>query len=292
MTRQRSLLPLLLAIGCRFAQGDTLLLRNGEKIEGRYLSSTEDSVQFAVDGKPFTYSTRLISEIQFHPGASQPTTQAVTYTGPRGKQQQDQFCGVLTDFVHARNQAASEPNPIRRAQMRPADPWSFEDSLARVFGPNGEFVDWTGHLFFSVSGSDVVFTFQPICGPGSSVTFTNGYPVDQRREARAARIPLSSPLAQKLRDAAPGGNYRVSGHLFPRLVETNSSGHTDSRQHFQGAQPSSVANVTNLSTWSSLRRSLRPASKLDGLRSLRQRSELIGYEISASHCGAAITAAR
>ena len=245
MTIGRVMLPLFVAIGCRLALADTLLLTNGQKIEGRYLSNTPDSVQFGVEGKPFTYSTWLIQEIQFHSGTSQPAAQPPPYTGPRGKQQQDQFCKVLTDFIHARNKTASEPNPIRRAQMDPADPWSFEDSIARVFGPNGEFVDWTGRLFFSVSGSDVVFTLQPTCGPGSSLTFTNGYPVDPRAEARTARILLSSPLAQKLRDAPPGAIYRVSGHLFPRKNDTNSRGQTDSRQRFESAQPNGVANVTN-----------------------------------------------
>ena len=241
----RVMLPIFVAIGCRLAGADTLLLKNGQKMEGRYLSSTPDSVQFEVDGKPFTYATWLIQEIQFHSGTSQPAIQPAPYVGARGKQQQDQFCGVLTDFVRSRNKAASEPNPIRRAQMPAADPWNFEDSIARVFGPNGEFVDWTGHLFFSVSGSDVVFTFQPTCGSGFSVTFTNGYPVDPRSEARTARMSLSSPLAQKLRDAPLGGIYRVSGHLFPRQDNTNSRGQTDSRQRFESAQPNGIANVTN-----------------------------------------------
>lgn len=252
MTIARVMLLLFVAMGCRLAVGDTLLLKNGQKIEGRYLSSTADSVQFEVDGKTFTYSTWLIQEIQFHSRTGQPAAEPAPYAGPHGKQQQDQFCGVLTDFIRARNKPASEPNPIRRAQMPPADPWSFEDSIARVFGPNGEFVDWTGHLFFSVSGSDVVFTFEPTCAPGSSVTLTNGYPVDQRSDARAARISLSSPLAQKLRDAPPGGVYRVSGHLYARNNNTNSRAvaskierQTDSRQRFEGTQPNGVANVTN-----------------------------------------------
>ncbi len=245
MKMGRVILPLFVAIGCRLAVADTLLLTNGQKIEGRYLSSTPDSVQFEVEGKPFTYSTWLIQEIQFHSRTTEPAAQPSPYTGPRGRQQQDRFCGVLTDFIRARNETASDPNPIRRAQMPPVDPWSSEDSLARVFGRNGEFVDWTGRLFFSVSSSDVVFTFQPTCGSGSPVTFTNGYPVDQRSEARTARISLSSPLAQKLRDASPGGIYRVSGHLFPRKNETNSRGKTDSRQRFESAQSNGVANVTN-----------------------------------------------
>jgi hypothetical protein len=245
MTIRPVMLLLFLVIGCGFAFGDTLILKNGQKLEGRYLSSADNSVVFEVGGKPFTYSTWLISEIQFHSVRSQPSSQQTPYTGPRGKQQQDQFCGVLTNFLRARNKASSEPNPIRRAQMHPRDPWSFEDSITHVFGPNGEFVDWTGHLFFSVSGSDVVFTFQPACRPGSSVTFTNGYPVDQRNEARTARISLSSPLAQKLRDAPPGGIYSVSGHLFPRNKDMNSRRQTDSRQRFEGAQPNGVANVTN-----------------------------------------------
>lgn len=152
MTIRRVVLPLMLAIGCRFSIADTLLLKNGQKIEGRYLSSTADSVQFAVDGKPFSYSTWLINEIQFHSGVNQPVTQPTIqpqpYTGPRGKQQH-----------------------------------------------------------------------------------------------RAARLSLSSPLAQKLRDTLPGGIYRVSGHLFPRNHATKSQGQTDSRQRFEGAQSNAVANV-------------------------------------------------
>ncbi len=101
MTIRRVMLPLFVAIGCRLALADTLLLKNGQKIEGRYLSSTPDSVQFEVEGKPFSYSTRLIQEIQFHSGTSQPAAQPSPYTGPRGKQQQDRFCGVLTDFIRA-----------------------------------------------------------------------------------------------------------------------------------------------------------------------------------------------
>ena len=131
MTISRVVLPLFIAIGCRLMIADTLLLTNGQKIEGRYLSST----------------------------------------------------------------------------------------------------------------ADVVFTFRPTCGPGSSVTFTYGYPVDQRSETRTAR--LSSPLAQKLRDALSGGIYRVSGHLFPHQNDTHSKGQTNSRQRFESAQPNSVANVTN-----------------------------------------------
>jgi hypothetical protein len=135
---------------------------------------------------------------------------------PRGKEQQDQFCTVVKNYIQARNKVAAEANPIRRAEMHPPDPWSFEDSIARVFGPNGEFVDWTGRLFFSVAGSDVVLTFQPTCGSASSISFTNGYPADQRASARAARISLSSPFADKLREASPGSVFRVSGRLFAR----------------------------------------------------------------------------
>ena len=98
----------------------------------------------------------------------------------------------------------------------------------------------------------MAFLFQPACGPGSSVTFTNGHPVDQRNDARTARIGLSSPLAEKLRDAPPGGAYRVSGHLFARTDKVNSHAfgspgaiQTDSRPHFEGAQPNGIANVTN-----------------------------------------------
>jgi hypothetical protein len=52
------------------AGGDTLILKDGQKIEGRYLSSTDSAVQFEVNGKPFTYSTWLIRELRFHPGTS------------------------------------------------------------------------------------------------------------------------------------------------------------------------------------------------------------------------------
>ena len=266
MTIRPVMLPLFLVIGCGFAFGDTLILKNGQKLEGRYLSSSGSSVVLEVGGKPFTYSTRLISEIEFHSSASQPSPQQAPYSGPRGKQQQDQFCGVLTDFIRARNKAASEPNPIRRAQMHPPDPWSFEDPIAHVFGANREFVDWTGHLFFSVSGSDVVFTFQPTCGPGSSVTFTNGYPVDQRNDARTARIALSSPLARKLRDALPGGAIAFLAICLPaRKVNPKLSvrrHQTDSRQHFQSAQPNGIANVTNPQYLVQFTESLRPTIRL------------------------------
>ena len=63
-------LPLLFTLACSMAGGDTLILKDGQKIEGRYLSSTDSAVQFEVNGKPFTYSTWLIRELRFHSGAS------------------------------------------------------------------------------------------------------------------------------------------------------------------------------------------------------------------------------
>ncbi|MBV9082257.1 MAG: hypothetical protein JOZ62_06260 [Acidobacteriaceae bacterium] len=243
-------LALLVTLACSMAGGDTLILKDGQKIEGRYLSSTDSAVQFEVNGKPFTYSTWLIRELRFHPGASPSPAPAMAYSGPRGKEQQDQFCAVLKDYIQARNKVAAEANPIRRAEMHPPDPWSFENLIARVFGPNGEFVDWTGRLFFSVTGSDVVLTFQPTCGSGSSISFTNGYPADQRASVRAAHIPLSSPLAEKLREASPGGVFRVSGDLFARdragtSHMTSAGNQSDARQRFEGAQANAAANVTN-----------------------------------------------
>jgi hypothetical protein len=243
-------LPLVLALVCGMACGDALILKDGQKIEGRYLSATDSAVQFEVNGKPFTYSTWLIRELRFHPGAGSSGAPAPTYSGPQGKEQQDQFCSVLKNYIQARNRVAAEPNPIRRAEMHPPDPWNFEDSMARVFGPNGEFVDWTGRLFFSVTGADVILTFQPTCGSCSSISFTNGYPADQRASARAACIPLSSPLADKLREASPGSAFRVSGRLFARTEAENShllsaGSQTDARQRFEGAQPNVATNVTN-----------------------------------------------
>lgn len=75
-------LPLLLSLACSMA-GDTLILKDGQKIEGRYLSSTDSAVQFEVNWKPFTYSTWLIRELRFHSGASPSPAPAPSYTGPR-----------------------------------------------------------------------------------------------------------------------------------------------------------------------------------------------------------------
>ncbi|HEY3453776.1 MAG TPA: hypothetical protein VGK64_04180 [Bryobacteraceae bacterium] len=250
MSHRYTLLPLLFTLACRMAGGDTLILKDGQKIQGRYLSSTDSAVQFEVNGKPFTYSTSLIRELRFHPSASSSPAPSPAYSGPRGKEQQDQFCAVLKNYIQARNKVSAEANPIRRAEMHPPDPWSFEDLIVRVFGTNGEFVDGTGRLFFSVTGSDVVITFQPTCGSGSLISFTNGYPADQRASARAARIPLSSPLADKLREASPGSVFRVSGHLFARTGTgsshmTSAGNQPDARQRFEGAQANAAANVTN-----------------------------------------------
>jgi hypothetical protein len=156
------------------------------------------------------------------------------------------------DYIHERNRVSAEPNPIRRAELHPPDPWTYEDKLAGVLGPNGEFVDWTGRIFFTVTGSDVVLTFQPTCPAGSSISFTTGYPADPRQAAHSARIALSSPLAQKLRSASPGNLFRVSGNLFLRssdgiAPEASAPGATraDSRQRFEAAQANTAANVTN-----------------------------------------------
>ena len=70
MSHRYTFLPLLLTLACRIAGGDTLILKDGQKIEGRYLSSTDSAIQFEVNGKPFTYSTWLIRELRFHPGAN------------------------------------------------------------------------------------------------------------------------------------------------------------------------------------------------------------------------------
>jgi hypothetical protein len=55
MSHRYTFLPLLFTLACRMACGDTLILNNGQKIEGRYLSSTDSAVQFEVNGKLFTY---------------------------------------------------------------------------------------------------------------------------------------------------------------------------------------------------------------------------------------------
>ena len=189
MTHRYTALPLLLTLLGSVIRGDTLILKDGQKIEGRYLSATETSVQFEVNGKPFTYSTWLIRELRFHSGSSQAAAPE-PYSGPRGKEQQDQFCAVLKDYIQARNKVSAEANPIRRAEMHPPDPWSYEDALARVFGQNGEFVDWTGHLFISVTGSDVVLTFQrppanpvPLSPSRTAIPLTND-PVRTRHASR------------------------------------------------------------------------------------------------------------
>jgi hypothetical protein len=67
MSHRYTFLPVLFILACRMAGGDTLILKDGQKIEGRYLSSTDSAVQFEVNGKPFTYSTWLIRELRFHP---------------------------------------------------------------------------------------------------------------------------------------------------------------------------------------------------------------------------------
>ena len=108
-------LPLLFSLACSMA-GDTLIPKDGQKLEGRYLSSTDSAVQFEVNGKPFTYSTWLIRELRFHSGASPSPVPAPAYSGPRGKEQQDQFCTVLKNYIQARKQSLgrAQPHPARR----------------------------------------------------------------------------------------------------------------------------------------------------------------------------------
>jgi hypothetical protein len=76
-------LPVLFTLACSLAGGDTLILKDGQKIEGRYFSSTDSAVQFEVNGKPFTYSTWLIRELRFHSGSS--GVPAAAYSGPAEK---------------------------------------------------------------------------------------------------------------------------------------------------------------------------------------------------------------
>lgn len=175
---------------------DTLILKDGQAINGHYLSSDADSVQFEVNGKPFRYAVWLIRELRFSSAAGQPEVRSA---GLHGKEHEQAFCQVLRDFQKERQRLTSEPNPIRRAQMQPPDPWTFESRVAAVFGPSGEFTNWTGRLFFTVSGSIVSINFAPACPPGvPTVGFTNGYPTDRRAEAAQALIDVFSPLAQEL----------------------------------------------------------------------------------------------
>jgi hypothetical protein len=238
---------------CKGFEADTLILKNGQTVNGRYLSSDANNVQFEVDGKRFRYAVWLIRELRFSKsGVAQPQ---IGSTGLQGKQQQDAFCQVLRDFQQERRRLTSDPNPIRRAQMPPPDPWKFESRLAAVFGPSGEFTEWTGRVYFTVPGSNVSINFAPTCPPGlPAVTFTNGYPADRRHTALQARISLSSPLAQQLGQEKSGSECRVSGHLFPRSEDTprpilslpsSNSAQTDPRQRFEGAQSGINANVTN-----------------------------------------------
>ena len=85
MSHRYTFLPLLFTLACRMAGGDTLILKDGQEIEGRYLSSTDSAVLFEVNGKPLTYSTWLIRELRFHPGASSSPTPSPAYSGPAGK---------------------------------------------------------------------------------------------------------------------------------------------------------------------------------------------------------------
>jgi hypothetical protein len=78
-------LPLLFTLACSLARGDTLILKDGQKVEGRYLSSTDSAVQFEVNGKPFTSSTWLIRELRFHSGASSSSASVPAYLGPAEK---------------------------------------------------------------------------------------------------------------------------------------------------------------------------------------------------------------
>lgn len=117
----------LLLVSSIGVSGDTLLLKNGRKIDGRYLSSDADRVQFEVNGKPFTYAVWLIRELRF--SGVEPAHDEVR---PAGKPQQEAFCQVLIDFQRERRRVASDPNPIRRAQMQPPDPWTFESRLIAV----------------------------------------------------------------------------------------------------------------------------------------------------------------
>ncbi len=218
----------------------------------------------------FVLNDRKLFDEQFlQPGASRPSTQEAPYIGPRGREQQEHFSSSRT--VHSRTQSSlcRKTNPIQRAQMSSPDTWSFEDSLARVFGPHGEFADWTGRRFVSVARTDVLLTFQPTCGTGRSVSFTDGYPADPRS---AARLPLSSALAQKLRDAWLGGLYRVSGHLFVRNSETHFSSvrwrPDRPTAAFESAHVSGIVKWPVPSTWSSSKTSSFRAISRTGRRTL------------------------
>jgi len=242
----------LLFVSSTGVSGDTLILKDGQKIEGHYLSSDAEHVRFEVDGKTFGYAVWLIRELRF--SGTAPVHAEVRPAGLQGKEQQEAFCQVLTDFQQERRRLAGDPNPIRRAQMHPPDPWIFEPRLAAVFGSAGEFTDWTGRVFFTVSRSSVSIQFTPNCPAGApTVTFTNGYPTDHRATAGQARITLSSPLAQQLGRGETGAEYRVSGHLFLRSAEPSGGIRgivrnptpVDPRQRFEGAQPGGFGNVAN-----------------------------------------------
>ena len=57
---------------------------------------------------------------------------------------------------------SNEPNPIRRAESQPPDPFDYEPRVAAVFGEMGNFANWTGTVRFSVENSQVYLAFTRI----------------------------------------------------------------------------------------------------------------------------------
>lgn len=132
-------------------------------------------------------------------------------------EEQRQFCSLVTQFQKEQMVYPQETNPIRKAGMLPPDPYRYEPQVRALFGPQPQFVKWTGRLRFATSGRSVGIVFTPTCDPPQMIQFANfveqpGFP----GQDRATVIHTDSPLARTLAHAqASDQPALVSGSLVP-----------------------------------------------------------------------------
>jgi len=205
MTRslQFRLLSFLLCLAS--LRADTVVLSTGESVKGHLLSADEHTVRIQdacgiIEEIPRVRVTTIrFSAIMASEKAASASPPISPHEAP---EEQRQFCSLVTQFQKEQMVYPQETNPIRKAGMLPPDPYRYEPQVRALFGPQPQFVKWTGRLRFATSGRSVGIVFTPTCDPPQMIQFANfveqpGFP----GQDRATVIHTDSPIARTLSHA-------------------------------------------------------------------------------------------
>jgi hypothetical protein len=243
------LMALLLGVAL---SGDTVTLKNGQHLDGSFLGGDTRNIRFAVGSEVRTIAVPDIAMIQFgSKAATTPPPSGTATSKPLpvkrdGSGGQQQLCQAILGFRQDTVRYANEPNPIRKAERHPPDPFDYESRVATVFGDTGNFSHWTGTVRFSVESSRVYLEFYPDCaGAPQAIQLSTAHVFSGQT---ADSIALDSPIARVLRDGGENLRARVSGHVVSiranGFATVQHAGRPrDSRQLYQGETGNAPASV-------------------------------------------------